>query len=214
MHDWSIESEVGVLLCPCAEQAGIKHSTTSAYSITSYFEKTSAGFTIHSPFSPLCPSSQIHLPFDCCDISSKGVGLKQPTHTWCATASVASPWLSREVLANTRLEARWYKTCWVTKEFIMIREDSSVSDFSRRRSSSIMSDFVWKKQEYIREHSHRPVYTRRVMVIYSGGTLGMMYKEGQGQRTFCDWLRMVTCRDSWVDRTLKSCMSTDTWCLW
>ena len=53
---------------------------------------------------------------------------------------------------------------------------------SRDRSSSIMNEFVWKKHEYIREHSHRPVDTRRVMVIYSGGTLGMMYKEGQGQR--------------------------------
>lgn len=64
----------------------------------------------------------------------------------------------------------------------MIREDSNVSDISRQRSSSIMSEFVWKKQEYIKEHSHRPVDTRCVMVIYSGGTLGMMYKEGQGQR--------------------------------
>ena len=50
-----------------------------------------------------------------------------------------------------------------------------------RRRSSIMSEFLWKKHEYAKEHSHRPEDTRRVMVIYSGGTLGMMYTEGQGQ---------------------------------
>ena len=44
-----------------------------------------------------------------------------------------------------------------------------------------MNEFVWRKHEYAKEHSHRPVDPRRVMIIYSGGTVGMMYGEDQGR---------------------------------
>lgn len=45
----------------------------------------------------------------------------------------------------------------------------------------IMSEFVWKKNEYALEHSHQPEDTRRVMVIYSGGTLGMKWSDENGE---------------------------------
>lgn len=45
----------------------------------------------------------------------------------------------------------------------------------------IMSEFVWKKNEYALEHSHQPEDTRRVMIIYSGGTLGMKWSDENGE---------------------------------
>ena len=45
---------------------------------------------------------------------------------------------------------------------------------------AIMNEFVWKKHEYTKKHSRRPEDTRYVMVIYSGGTLGMKYAPDQG----------------------------------
>lgn len=45
----------------------------------------------------------------------------------------------------------------------------------------IMSEFLWKKKEYALEHSHKPEDIRRVMIIYSGGTLGMKWDDEQGE---------------------------------
>ena len=49
------------------------------------------------------------------------------------------------------------------------------------RLPQIMSEFVWKKNEYALEHSHQPEDTRRVMIIYSGGTLGMKWGDEHGE---------------------------------
>ena len=43
-----------------------------------------------------------------------------------------------------------------------------------------MSEFAWKKHEYAKKHCRRPEDTRHVMVIYSGGTIGMKYAPDQG----------------------------------
>ena len=43
-----------------------------------------------------------------------------------------------------------------------------------------MSEFAWKKHEYVKKHGRRPEDTRYVMVFYSGGTLGMKYAPDQG----------------------------------
>lgn len=53
-------------------------------------------------------------------------------------------------------------------------------DLFEFRPRQIMSEFVWKKLKYTREHGDEPDYIRRVMVIYSGGTLGMKYDAKQG----------------------------------
>lgn len=45
---------------------------------------------------------------------------------------------------------------------------------------AMMNEFVWKKHEYVKRHSLRPEDTRYVMVIYSGGTLGMKYAPDKG----------------------------------
>ena len=44
----------------------------------------------------------------------------------------------------------------------------------------MMNEFVWKKHEYTKKHSRRPEDTRYVLVIYSGGTLGMKYAPDRG----------------------------------
>ena len=54
-------------------------------------------------------------------------------------------------------------------------------DLFEFRPRQIMSEFVWKKLKYTREHGDEPDYIRRVMVIYSGGTLGMKYDAKQGE---------------------------------
>lgn len=43
-----------------------------------------------------------------------------------------------------------------------------------------MSEFAWKKHEYVKKHGRRPEDTRYVVVFYSGGTLGMKYAPDQG----------------------------------
>ena len=49
------------------------------------------------------------------------------------------------------------------------------SNALEHRVPQIRSEFLWKKEKYASEHSHQPEITRRVMVIYSGGTLGMKW---------------------------------------
>ena len=43
-----------------------------------------------------------------------------------------------------------------------------------------MNEFVWRKHEYVRKNSLRPEHIRHVMVIYSGGTIGMKFAQDQG----------------------------------
>jgi hypothetical protein len=38
---------------------------------------------------------------------------------------------------------------------------------------AVMNEFVWKKQETIAEVSSMPENVRKVLVIYTGGTIGM-----------------------------------------
>ena len=57
-------------------------------------------------------------------------------------------------------------------------------DLFEFRPRQIMSEFVWKKMKYTREHVNEPDYIRRVMVIYAGGTLGMKYDQKQGERVY------------------------------
>ena len=52
---------------------------------------------------------------------------------------------------------------------------------TQHRVPQIMSKLVWKKNEYPLEHSHQPEDIRRVMIIYSGGTLGMKWRDKQGE---------------------------------
>ena len=47
----------------------------------------------------------------------------------------------------------------------------------------IMNEYTWKKHVYDKQLSQRPEGPRRVMIIYCGGTVGMMYTEKQGTRS-------------------------------
>lgn len=38
---------------------------------------------------------------------------------------------------------------------------------------AVMNEFLWKKQETIAEVSSMPENVRKVLVIYTGGTIGM-----------------------------------------
>lgn len=62
---------------------------------------------------------------------------------------------------------------------------------------SVMSEFVWKKQETIAEVSSMPENVRKVLVIYTGGTIGMKvtaecgrYYERDRSR-FCEIITMA-----------------------
>lgn len=46
---------------------------------------------------------------------------------------------------------------------------------------SMMNEFVWKKQETIAEVSSMPENVRRVLVIYTGGTIGMKFTAESGR---------------------------------
>ena len=46
---------------------------------------------------------------------------------------------------------------------------------------SMMNEFVWKKQETIAEVSSMPENVRKVLVIYTGGTIGMKFTSENGR---------------------------------
>jgi len=59
--------------------------------------------------------------------------------------------------------------------------ENQQSSAHEHRVSQIRSEFLWKKGKYASEHIHEPEHTRRVMVIYSGGTLGMKWSDEEGE---------------------------------
>lgn len=44
-----------------------------------------------------------------------------------------------------------------------------------------MSEFVWKTQEVAAEQSAHPENVRRVLVLYTGGTIGMKWSKESGR---------------------------------
>ncbi len=44
-----------------------------------------------------------------------------------------------------------------------------------------MSEFVWKKQEVTTERGGQPEKLRKVLVLYTGGTVGMKWNQEIGK---------------------------------
>lgn len=43
-----------------------------------------------------------------------------------------------------------------------------------------MSEYIWKKQEAAAEACYRPEIIKRVLVLYTGGTIGMKWTKEKG----------------------------------
>lgn len=48
-------------------------------------------------------------------------------------------------------------------------------------ASQAMSEFVWKKQEVTVEQGDYPEKIRRVLIVYTGGTIGMKWSKETGE---------------------------------
>ena len=123
---------------------------------------------------------------------------RRPISNYCSAALNALPTHTRRsrLLCVRGIQSRGFsKTSAGTPLKPPLVKGTEVGDFEEKRfggpnalenqqSSAlehrvplIRSEFLWKKEKYASEHSHQPEITRRVMVIYSGGTLGMRWKD-------------------------------------
>ena len=43
-----------------------------------------------------------------------------------------------------------------------------------------MSEYIWKKLDAASEHSDRPELLKKVLILYTGGTVGMKWTKQKG----------------------------------
>ncbi len=51
---------------------------------------------------------------------------------------------------------------------------------SIRFSAYRMSEYIWKKQDAVAESCDKPELVKKVLVLYTGGTIGMKFNGGKG----------------------------------